>query len=199
MAVAIIERIVELVGDDVLRISDASSRWPALGSILVAGVEEPVAVYASTVTLSHRGTDDAERRFQNPDGGRPIQGDRGRRLFLLGLWESDPHERVPRPPLSPQTRTGVSGRQTRFSIFLRLATLRAALETGWEQETTTSDETIRCLLPSLLPASYSAHRDGVSPDVTAMRVAIDGSGILSAAELRFQPLRSARAAPPARS
>src|SRR3712207_3081262 len=92
-------RIAELVGDDILRITDAATGWPALGELLVGDEAIPVAAYVGPVTSGHRGRDEVERRFQNPGGGRPITTVRGREVLLLGLWEADALIRVKRPIL----------------------------------------------------------------------------------------------------
>src|SRR5437879_1305299 len=93
------ERVVAVVGEDVLRLTDASSRWPTLGELVVDGVVTPVALYLGLVGLSQRGRDDVERRFQNPADGRAILEIPGRELLLLGLWEADSTMHIERPLL----------------------------------------------------------------------------------------------------
>src|SRR4051794_21444295 len=145
------ERIADLVGRDVLRITDPSSRWPALGELVVDGVATPVALYLGVVGLSHRERDDVERRFQNPGSNRPILKIPGRDLLLLGLWDTDPFVEVQQPLLvsaDPDHRIGL---QTRYSIFASMALLLSALENGWSEGVSSTGEPIRCFLPPLLP------------------------------------------------
>jgi hypothetical protein len=68
----VVERIAALVGDDVLRVTDATSRWPALATLMVDGTEAPVSLFAARVGLTSRDRDEVERRFQNPGQDRPI-------------------------------------------------------------------------------------------------------------------------------
>src|SRR3954453_3070405 len=93
------ERIATLTGDDILRITDPGTGWPALGELAVEGVAVHVALFVGAVGLSHRGRDQIERRFQNPGQDRPIIEIPGREPLLLGLWETDEFEFVERPLL----------------------------------------------------------------------------------------------------
>jgi hypothetical protein len=180
--VELIDRIAALVGDDVLRITDATSRWPALATLVVDGTEVPVSLFAGVVGLSGRDRDHVERRFQNPGQDRPIVIDPDRHPLLLGLWETDRYIDVQRPLLfsaDPLTRVG---RTTRYSVFASLVTLRAALETGWSEGLNARGEMIRCFAPPLLAVSFAADRDHAPPEAEAMQAAIEGSGLITATE-----------------
>jgi excisionase family DNA binding protein len=193
--VDVVERIAELVGGDVLRISQLGTGWPSLCTVQLDDGPALVAVFAAPVGLSHRDRDDVERRFQNPGSGRPIvQSDPARRPLLLGLWESDPDPgvSVTRPLLVSADPFRRIGRTTRFSVFVSLSSLRAALVTGWSQDENSLGETIRCLSPPLLPISYMADRDDAVPAAHAMHAAIDGSGLLTA-DINELPAASERA------
>src|SRR5262249_3073738 len=149
---------------DVLRLTDTRSRWPALGELVVEGLATPIALYVGLIGLSQRGRDDVERRFQNPGSDRPIVEISGRDLLLLGLWETDPFVEVKRPLLvsaDPMHRIGL---RTRYSVFVRLAMLLSALETGWSEDQSSIGESMRCFQPELLPLSYAADRDGAPPE-----------------------------------
>jgi hypothetical protein len=174
------ERIAALVGDDVLRITDSGSGWPALGELSVEGVAVPVALFVGEVGLSHRGRDEVERRFQNPAQDRPIIPIPGRDLLLVGLWAVDEFEDVKRPLLVSADPSHRIGRTTRFSIFVSLTMLQAALENGWSEAESATGESIRCLVPPLLPVSYAADRGNAAPAVFAMEAAVDASGLLLA-------------------
>lgn len=174
------ERIAALVGADVLRITDPGSGWPAFGELLVEGTWVPVALFVAPVGLSHRDRDEVERRFQNPGGNRPITETPGRAALLLGLWEDDELLPVDRPLLVSADFAQRLGRTTRFSVFVGVALLQAALGTGWSQGQNAVGEPIRCFVPPLLPLSFVADRDAAAPPTPGMRAAIRGAGLLEA-------------------
>jgi hypothetical protein len=176
------ERIAALVGDDVLHLTDAGSGWPALGELVVDGVATPVALYVAPVGLSQRGRDDFERRFQNPGADRPIVDVPGRDLLLLGLWETDDLIAIERSLLVSADPFRRLGHTTRFSVFVSMTMLRAALDKGWSEGRNSVGEPMRCFVPSLLPLGYAADRDNAAPAMFAMQAAIEGSGLLTAGE-----------------
>jgi hypothetical protein len=176
------ERLAALVGEDALRLTDASSRWPALGELVVDGVSRPVALYLGLVGLSQRGRDDLERRFQNPGSDRPILEVPGRDLLLLGVWEEDTQIDMGRPVLVSADPVHRIGLMTRYSVFVSLAMLRHALASGWAEDESSSGESMRCFSPPLLPLSYAADRAGAPPPTSAMAAAIEGSGLLTAGD-----------------
>lgn len=176
----LVDRIAELVGEDVLRIESPQNGWPALGNLVVDGVAAPVAIFAGSVGLSHRGRDGVERRFQNPGTNRPIVEIPGRDPLLLGLWEADEFEEVGRPLLvSAEARLRV-GRTTRYSVFASMGMLRSALDTGWSEGRSSDGETIRAFAPPLLPLSFRMDKDEAVPPAPAVQAAVEGSGLLSA-------------------
>jgi hypothetical protein len=177
---ALVERIAALVGDDVLRVADAGTGWPASGELVIDGDPVPVDLYVGPVGLSHRGRDEVERRFQNPGSGRPITRRPRRTPLLLGLWDDDPRVPVGQPVVVAADPWHRIGRTTRFSVFVALPTLVAALERGWAQEQNSAGETIRCFAPPLLPLSQQAGEDPVGPDAREMQIAVQGSGLLDA-------------------
>ena len=174
------ERIAALAGDDVLRITEPGSRWPALAELVVDDVARPVALYVGLVGLSHRGRDDVERRFQNPGTDKPILEVPGRDLLLLGLWESDPLLEVERPLLVSADPVHRLDLRTRYSVFVSTTMLLTARENGWSEGENSTGEPIRCFLPPLLPLSYASDREAASPEIFAVQAAIEGSGLLSA-------------------
>lgn len=178
----IIDRVAELVGPETLRITDDSSRWPAEAELAVEGDIVPVALYLGTVGQGGRDSRvEKERRFQNPLGGRPISNHRPhRQALLLGLWEQDTHIEVTRPLLVSADPVRREGKTTRFSVFVGVENLRAALVGGWWEAANKEGELVRCFAPELLPASYSATTAGATPPILAMQAAISGSGLLDA-------------------
>lgn len=176
----LVERIAELAGEDVLRISSLQTGWPALGDLVADGVITPVALFAGHVGLSHRNRDHIERRFQNPGTDRPIMEIPDRDPLLLGLWEADHLEQVVRPLLVSADPLLRVGRRTRYSVFVSLATLRSALGTGWSEGRSSDGEVIRVFVPSLLPLSCRMDREHAVPPASAVQAAIEGSGLLGA-------------------
>lgn len=172
------KRVSELVGVDVLRITDPGSGWPAFGDLLLDSGPLPVSLFVGPVGLSHRNRDDVERRFQNPGQRRPITTTPNRYPLLLGLCAEDPYLSVPWPLLVQADPYRRVGHVTRFSIFASVALLTEAWATGWSEDISDSGETIRCLAPPLLPVSVSALRDDVVPANSAMQAAINGSGLM---------------------
>jgi len=152
-------------------------------------------MFVGSVGLSHRGRDAVERRFQNPGSNKPIEVLHGRDPLLLGLWDDDSLIPRHRPLLVSADPVRRTGHLTRFSVFASVTALETALETGWEEDQSATDETIRCFVPSLLPLSYQADRFGVSPPPLAMQTAIEGSGLLNAtpAEVAAVAQRARRA------
>lgn len=181
-------RLATLVGENVLRITDARRGWPAHAELLVEGAPTPVALFVGPVGLTHRNRDDVERRFQNPDANRPIINTRpAREPLLLGLWETDRLIRVPRPLVVSADPWRRLDRTTRFSVFAYLSTLHTALEKGWHQDENATGEWIRCFVPSLLPLSYAADQLDAAPETVAMHAAIEASGLLAAPEPEAAP------------
>jgi hypothetical protein len=176
----LIERIADLVGEDALRVADAGTGWPAFADLIVDDAPVPIAMFAAPVGLSHRDRDDVERRFQNPGANRPIVDVPGRVGLLVGLWETDDIVPVDRPLLVSADPVHRRGRTTRFSVFVSMTLLQAALERGWSEGENAIGESIRCFAPQLLPLSYAADRDDAPPAAFAMQMAIEGSGLLSA-------------------
>lgn len=183
-SLSIVDRVEQLVGTDILEITDRSTRWPALGTLLVDGSPQPVALYLSVVALGGRKDRYAvERRFQNPANRKPII-DHGpdRRSLLLGLWTEDQFVDVPRPLLVAADPVRRQGKQTRWPVFVLLNALRDALRRGWSESQNASQETIHCFSPPLLPAFASSASAEAFPPPAAVEAAIDGSGLLEAPE-----------------
>ena len=182
----LLEHIAQLVGDDVLRITERGSGWPGHGRMRIGETWISVSLYVAPVGLSHRGRDDVERRFQNPGGGRPITKEPRRYPLLVGLWEEDSLMSVGRPILVSADPMHRVGRTTRFSVFVSVNTLNVALRTGWAEDPNAIGERIRCFAPPLLAVSCGADRAGVAPATDAVRAVVDGSGLLTAPEPELQ-------------
>lgn len=174
----LVARLADLVGPSLV-IEDLQNGWPTLAILEVDGEWIPVALFVSTVGLSHRGRDDVERRFQNPSGDAPLIHVPDRHSVLLGVWEYDPLLHLPGPLLvTADANRRADGRTTRWSVFAPLATLDEALTTGWATHVSDSDEQIRCIHPALLSAGIAADLAWSEPSGPLVRTAISASGLL---------------------
>jgi hypothetical protein len=174
------ERIAELVGTELLVITDPGTGWPALGTLTVDGERVAVALFVGAVGRSHRNRDDAERRFQNPGQDRPIVLVADRRPLLLGLLEEDAELDIHRPLLVQADPYRRIDRITRFSVFTSVTGLKEASSKGWSEHINSSGEYIRCFLPPLLPVSVAAGLGDSALPSEAMQAAINGSGLVEA-------------------
>jgi putative restriction endonuclease len=68
-------------------------------------------------------------------------------------------------------------RLTRYSVFARVETLQAANATGWAEDHSNTDETIRSFLPPLLPVSVLADISQVDLPPEGLRMAVQASGL----------------------
>lgn len=187
----LVSHIAELVGHDVLEITDAQVGWPALGTLLVDERAVPVSLFVSVVSTSGRGRDDRERRYQNPANKAPITLSPGRQPLLVGLWETDNFLDVPRPllvsadPVRRAERVTRDEKLTRFSVFARRVTLLTAAETGWAEGVNSKGETIRCFFPPLLPLSASADWSGLALSDSTLQIALDAAGVPEASSADY--------------
>ncbi|MGW4928612.1 HNH endonuclease [Agromyces sp. NPDC004153] len=174
---SLVAHIASLVGPT-FRIEDPRNGWPAFASIEVDCELIPTAIYVGEVHGTHRGNP-AERRFQNPGRDRPILEYRDRVTVLLGLWDEDDDLSVPAPVLvlpEPERRIG---RDTRWSMFVSIATLLRAAENGWATKITASDEHLVCFHPELLPLAIASLIARVHPDEREVQTAVRATGHLN--------------------
>jgi hypothetical protein len=172
-------RIVELVGPDAIALQDALDGWPALAELRVGDDIVPVALFVGPVGSSNRSRDDVERRFQNPGQNRPILVPPGRLPLLVGLWEQDELLPVTYPLLVTADPYRREGLVTRYSIFVSVDGLEEASRTGWSETVSGTGETIRCLLPPLLPTVASAMLGEAMPPPSQVQGAIDAAGLIA--------------------
>jgi hypothetical protein len=130
--------LTQLLGES-LAVEDAGSAWPAHGVLRIADRSYQVSVYARIIGGSSRGND-LERRFQNPSQRNPIVDDPTRYEMLLGLWVEQGSEKAVIVAFDPNRRVG---RTTRFSLFMPLALLEQAADTGFATHETSSGEVRR--------------------------------------------------------
>jgi hypothetical protein len=130
--------------------------WPARGVLRIAGRSFDVGIYARVIGGSSRGNH-LERRFQNPSQRNPIIDDPTRYEMLLGLWVEQGEERSVIVAFDPNRRVG---KVTRFSLFMPLALLEQAADTGFATHETSSGEVLYAFRPEniarYVEAAYEA-------------------------------------------
>ncbi len=134
-----------LLGPSLL-IEKNSDAWPIKGTLLIAQREISVDLFARVVGGSARGNA-LERRFQNPSQGSPIVEAAGRQALLLGLWVERGDERAVIVAFDAHRRTN---RNTRFSVFMPLALLEEAADTGYATHANLKGEMIHAFRPENL-------------------------------------------------
>jgi hypothetical protein len=174
------QRVADLVGGNVLTITDARDSWPSFGVLRTDDGELTVALFVGRVGSSQRNRDDVERRFQNPGSNRPIIEDPPYYSLLLGLLEQDAALDIYRPLLVLADASRRVGSQTRFSIFASVTSLREASEQGWSEHRNSLGETIRCFVPELLPVAVAGLKDDSLPASQLLQAAIEDSGLMDA-------------------
>lgn len=169
----LVDHVASLVGREI-QIEDVGNGWPAFAEIEVGDRLIPVAMYVGAVYGTGRGNP-AERRFQNPASGRPIQDHPGRQSVLVGLWADDAEIAVPVPVLVfPEVDRRI-GKVTRWSMFVSTATLENATANGWATQITSSGEHVACFHPSLLPLAIASRIADVEPDEREVQRAVQAT------------------------
>jgi hypothetical protein len=172
-------RLAELVGSEVLAITDPLSGWPAQAELRLDEQLIPVDLFVGPIGLAGRPSRrDIERRFQNPDTGRGVLPQPGRIPLLVGVWEEDPDVVVERPVIAladPSLRAART--TTRFSVFQHLPSLIEAMHTGWVEHVNSRGERLRYLLPPLLPLAVTADISEMPLAAPVVQAVVLGSGL----------------------
>jgi hypothetical protein len=129
--------------DGALVVHDAGSGWPATATLTVGQHKVELDLYSRAVGGSAR-NNPLERRFQNPDGKVAIRRPHDRYALLLGLWQEQGENRSVIVAFDAYRRIG---KNTRFSLFMPLALLEQAADTGYATHVTTSNETLFAFRP----------------------------------------------------
>ena len=135
---------LSLESNGVLELVDPLQGWPSIMTTNVTGRSVKLAIFLGPIGLSHRNRDDEERRFQNPGQGRPILLPDGAVPLLVGIWAEDEAGELAEPVLSVADVYRRVDRQTRFSVFTPLDTLREALGYGWAETRSDTGERLTC-------------------------------------------------------
>ncbi|MCZ2821054.1 HNH endonuclease [Modestobacter sp. VKM Ac-2977] len=174
--------VAALVGHDVLEIEDVRDGWPALATLHVERMQLRLALFVGSLGSGGRRRDDVERRFQNPGQNRPLVGVDGRASVLLALWDQDDRLRVSRPIIVTYDADRRDGLMTRWSAFAPVSTLMDAQATGWATHVSDSGESIRCMVPALLPAAILADVEEIELEQLLVQTAVEASGLLEEPE-----------------
>jgi hypothetical protein len=146
-------RAAKLIGTETVKVIAANDGWPGHLLVHADGGTAKVAAFIGPIGRSHRRRDLEERRFQNPlradaqpgqGAGKVIVVPTGYRPLLLGLWEEEG-----KPILVAADATRRSGRATRYSVFVPLELLKAALAQDWSQQTNSDGELLTAFDPPL--------------------------------------------------
>jgi hypothetical protein len=180
----LVAKIGRLVGPRSLDLLDIKDGWPALASVATESGDYDVAIFAGAVGPTSRPNRlHIERRFQNPGQDRRIELPPNRLPLLLGLWDSDPVLPVSRPVLMAADPHHRAGLRTRYSVFAKVAELRAAAETGWAEASNGSGEIITYFIPGLLPVFVEYLASGVHLDQEVVQAAARAAGVAELASL----------------
>jgi histidine kinase/DNA gyrase B/HSP90-like ATPase/restriction-modification system family protein len=124
--------------------------WPTKATYVWGARELPLDIYVRLIGGSSRGNP-LERRFQNPSQRSPITIDQRRHSLLLGLWLEQGEERAVIVAFDAYRR---AGRATRFSMFMPLALLERAADTGFATHENNKGETIYAFRPENFDKRY---------------------------------------------
>lgn len=174
---SLVDRLVALVGREVIKVVEARDGWPSLVRIRLHGGDLLAAVHLGPIGLTHRKRDAVERRFQNPDKERPMSAPGQSLPLLLGIWEQGV-----RPVLVGMEADARLGRSTRQSLFIPLWLLEQAATSGWSQHHSTSGELIIGFHPALLPTYIEARLAGLHIEPEQVADISEASGLLAPPE-----------------
>lgn len=173
----LVTRLASLVGT-AMEIEELGNGWPSLARLNIDGSIVPLALFVSPIGSSHRDRDAVERRFQNPTN-ISLQGVPGRESVLLGVWDTDQLMQVDHPVIAvAEAHRRDDGRTTRWSVFLLLAALVEALDTGWATNVSDSGETIYYVHPIMLPVAITATMTRAEPQEKSIYGAISTLGLM---------------------
>lgn len=158
-------QLLEWVGDDRLTMVDPGRGWPSYLDCKTRTGVTRIAAYLGDIGDSHRNRPD-ERRFQNPGQDHPVHEPEGDEIpMMLGattevkkqpiLVGMDAHKRI--------------GALTRYSLFMPIQLVEAAVKDGWHEHMSTAEERLIAFTPRLLPLFVDVYRSKRA--VTAKEIA----------------------------
>lgn len=126
-----------------LRTADVSDGWPLHGTVTIGERDRGVSIYVRHVGGSSRGNP-LERRFQNPSKQHPLIDEPNRYELLFGVWTEQGPARAVIVAFDAYRRMD---RSTRFSMFMPLALLEQAADTGYSTHENNRGETLHAFRP----------------------------------------------------
>lgn len=149
-----------LIGHE-LHTIDPSSSWPLRAMYRAGEADTRLDIYTRAIGGSSRGNPQ-ERRFQNPSQRSPITIDRSAIALLLGIWTEQGEDRAVLVAMDPHRR---ADRATRFSLFMPLALLETALDTGFATHENSKGEVLYAFRPENLRRYLATVAQGVGAPV----------------------------------
>lgn len=134
-----------------LKLDEVGRGWPSVGTVQLTTEKVPVTLYIRAIGRSGRSRP-TERRFQNPASkdARVIQSPNAGYALLLGFWDEQGEERAVVVAMDAYRRLN---QNTRTSLFMPLALLEEAADTGHAEHRSHSGELVYAFRPQNL-ASY---------------------------------------------
>ncbi len=140
-----VSTVEELMSEHV-QLVDTTTTWPLKARLAFGAQEFNADIYIRKIGPSSRGNP-LERRLQNPSKKNPILRPESGYLLLMGLWLEQGEERAVLAAFDGFRRLG---RTTRFSLFMPVALLERAADTGFASHQNSSGETIYAFRPENL-------------------------------------------------
>lgn len=134
-----------------LELDEVGRGWPSVGTVRLTTENVPVTLYIRAIGRSGRSRP-TERRFQNPASkdARVIQSPNAGYALLLGFWDEQGEDRAVVVAMDAYRRLN---QNTRTSLFMPLALLEEAADTGHAEHRSHSGELVYAFRPQNL-ASY---------------------------------------------
>jgi HNH endonuclease len=163
--------LVRAIGSSTARVVDLRNGWPARIEVRNDQVWMPVDLYISTISSHARAA--YEFRFQNPaeENQRPIIPVAGVLPVLIGFTED-----WGKPICVAPDVTRRIGSRNRFSILFRDSLIQQAVNRGWAEYNSSTDETIVAFQAALLPAYLSLRSVGANVPIIGITNTIENTG-----------------------
>lgn len=163
--------VCELIGSPILRVINPGTGWPGIVEMRLPDGIATVAMHVAPVGSHSR--QPYESRFQNPASRSPVVAPGGAMPLLVGHWRDGQHNLL--VVAGGQSRLG---RESRFSILFNNRILQEAITHGWSEYTSSANERIYAVHPSLFPIVAYAIFANVDVPASRMSDAALASGLV---------------------